>query len=303
VRNAASARVIAMEWSDVRIFLAVARSGSLGGAARELGISHPTIGRRLRALEQATGQTLFQRTRDGMTLTEAGQAVLQHAEDMEASALAVERRLAGNDGEPEGGLRISAADWFATCVLAPVLRELARRHPRIMPELVADTRPFDLARREADIAFRIVPFAGADIVQRRLMDVRYALYAAEGAPEPVAGDGSGCDLVLMDESRYTYPDGVWLRDMLPRARVVFSSNSRALQARLCALGLGFAVLPRAVGEQTPGLRAIDLGEAPPSRVMWMGYHRDLRRMDRLRALADLAGDMLGNDEAPDAEQI
>lgn len=292
-----------MEWSDIRIFLAVARSGSLGGAARELGISHPTIGRRLRALELATGQTLFQRSSDGMALTDAGQAVLQHAEDMEASALAVERRLAGNNGEPEGGLRISAADWFATCVLAPVLRELARRHPRIVPELVADTRPFDLARREADIAFRIVPFAGADIVQRRLMDIRYALYVLEGAPDPVAGDGSGCDLILMDESRYTYPDGVWLRDMLPRARVVFSSNSRALQARLCALGLGLAVLPRAVGEQTPGLRAIDLGEAPPSRVMWMGYHRDLRRMDRLRALADLAGDMLGNDEASDAEQM
>lgn len=292
-----------MEWSDVRIFLAVARSGSLGGAARELGISHPTIGRRLRALELATGQTLFQRSSDGMALTDAGQAVLQHAEDMEASALAVERRLAGNDGEVEGGLRISAADWFATCVLAPVLRELARRHPLIMPELVADTRPFDLARREADIAFRIVPFAGADIVQRRLMDIRYALYAAAGTPESIAGDGSGCDLILMDESRYTYPDGVWLRDMLPRARVALSSNSRALQARLCALGLGLAVLPRAVGEQTPGLRAIDLGEAPPSRVMWMGYHRDLRRMDRLRALADLAGDMLGNDESSDAEQI
>jgi len=291
-----------MEWSDVRIFLAVARSGSLGGAARQLGISHPTIGRRLRALEQATGQTLFQRNSDGMTLTDAGQAVLQHAEDMEASALAVERRLAGKDGETEGGLRISAADWFATCVLAPVLRELARRHPLIVPELVADTRLFDLARREADIAFRIVPFAGADIVQRRLMDVRYALYAAADTPDPRAGDGSGCDLVLMDDSLYTYPDGVWLRDMLPRARVVFSSNSRALQARLCALGLGLAVLPRAVGEQTPGLRLIDLGEAPPSRVMWMGYHRDLRRMDRLRALADLAGHMLGHSES-DAEQM
>lgn len=292
-----------MEWSDIRIFLAVARSGSLGGAARLLGLSHPTIGRRLRALEQATGQTLFQRTSDGMALTDAGQAVLQHAEDMEASALSVERRLAGNDGEPEGRLRISAADWFASCVLAPVLRELARRHALIVPELVTDTRLFDLARREADIAFRIVPFAGADIVQRRLMDIHYALYAPEGTPDPRAGDGSGCDLILMDESQHTYPDGVWLRDMLPRARVVFSSNSRMLQARLCALGLGLAVMPRAVGEQTPGLRAVDLGEAPPSRVIWMGYHRDLRRMDRLRTLADLAGRMLGHGEPSASEQI
>ncbi|WP_245835192.1 LysR family transcriptional regulator [Thalassospira mesophila] len=84
-----------MDWSDVRVFLAVARAGTLGAAARSLKISHPTAGRRLRALEDATGQVLFQRTAEGYILTDEGQSVFALAEQMEENALALERRLAG----------------------------------------------------------------------------------------------------------------------------------------------------------------------------------------------------------------
>ncbi len=101
-----------MEWSDVRIFLAIARTGTLGAAARALHLSHPTVGRRLRALEQATGHTLFQRTADGFIPTEEGNAVIALAEQMEEGALAIERRLAGQEQDLQGTLRISSADWF-----------------------------------------------------------------------------------------------------------------------------------------------------------------------------------------------
>jgi len=282
-----------MEWSDVRIFLAVARSQSLGGAARVLGISHPTVGRRLRALEAATGQTLFQRHNDGAVLTDAGEAVLKLAEDMEASALAMQRRLAGENDQPEGVLRISAAEWFAAYVLPPVLQELLRKYPRITPELLTGTRLFDLSRREADLVFRVVPFTEAGIVQRRLTRIRYAVYAAHDVDDPT-GDGANANLLLMDTSHYHYPDVAWLQQRLPKARTTFTTNSRDMQARLCARGMGLAVLPQPIGEQTPGLRRVELGEAPPSREIWMGYHQDLRRTDRLRAMADIAGRLLGD---------
>lgn len=282
-----------MEWSDIRIFLAIARSGSLGSAARTLQLSHPTVGRRLRALEEDIGQALFQRHSEGVVLTDAGEAALRLAEEMEVRVLAMQRQLAGESDQREGVLRISAADWFATYVLPPVLHELARHYPRVVPELIASHRLFDLARREADIAFRVVPFNEPDIVQRRLMRMRYALYVAGHGPDPVRGDGAGANLLLMDTSQYDYPDVLWVRDMLPRARVVFSGNSRGLQASLCARGLGYAVLPRPVGEQTPGLRRVDLGEEPPSRDFWVGYHRDLRRMKPLRVMADIAVQLLG----------
>src|SRR5215471_7177742 len=90
-----------MEWSDLKIFLAISREGTLGAAARRLGQTQPTMGRRLRALEQAVGHTLFQRTADGFVLTDEGNAVLGHAERMEDEAFAFERRLAGNEAQLE----------------------------------------------------------------------------------------------------------------------------------------------------------------------------------------------------------
>jgi DNA-binding transcriptional LysR family regulator len=124
-----------MEWGDVRVFLAVIRKGSFGEAARSLGVSHPTVGRRIKALEDEAQQALFRRTNEGLVLTDAGDRVMTLAEAMEDSALAMERRLAGNHERLEGILRISSAEWFANYVLAPVLVELTRRHPAIVPKL------------------------------------------------------------------------------------------------------------------------------------------------------------------------
>ena len=115
-----------MEWGDVRVFLAVARSGTLGAAGRLLRISHPTVSRRLQALEEATGQILFQRTSNGYVLTEDGAAVLTMAEHMEEAALAMERRLAGDVQKLEGTLRISSPDWFGAWVL-PLWQSSAER--------------------------------------------------------------------------------------------------------------------------------------------------------------------------------
>lgn len=283
-----------MEWSDVRIFLAVARAGTLGGAARALGLSHPTIGRRLRELESSTGQTLFQRTSEGFVLTDEGESVRTLAEQMEASALAMERRLAGEGEDYEGLLRISSADWFGSYVLPPVLAAFTRRYPRVSLELLTGARLFSLSRREADLAFRIVPFDGPDIVQRRLMTMPYGLYTAESLPDPVIGDGRGSALIIMDQALGHFPDVSWLDRHFPNAHIALRSNNRAVQARMCALGIGLAVLPRPIGDQTAGLRAVALEEAPPGRDMWVGYHRDLRRLGRLRALLDIAVDMLAD---------
>ncbi|WP_392887708.1 LysR family transcriptional regulator [Pseudomonas migulae] len=283
-----------MDWDDLRFFLAIARAGSLGAAAKQLGVSHPTVGRRLQALEQASGQAFFRRTSEGLVPTAIGEGILCLAEEMESSALAIARRIDGSDEQPEGILRISSADWFAGYVLAPVLSELVRRYPAVIPEVIAGQRLSDLTRREADIAFRIVPFDQPDIVQRRLMTMPYGLYTSAAEPFEPGVDGAGCRLILMNTAQAYYPDVLWLQSMLPAARTVFTSSSRTVQAQMCARGLGLAVLPRLLGDQLPALTRIELSEAPPSRDIWMGYHQDMRRLDRLRALAELASDMLGN---------
>jgi len=275
-----------MEWSDLRIFLAIARTGTLGAAARQLGQTQPTMGRRLRALEQAVGQTLFQRTSDGFVLTDEGAAVLAHAERIEEEAIAFERQLAGQGRQLDGLLRISSSDWFGARMLAPLFADFTQRHPQVTIELITDARLFSLARREADLVFRIKPFDEPEVVQRKLMRIDYALYAPAGMAPPQPGDGAGHALVTMDSAFGGLPDALWLQRLLPRAHIAFRSNNRDAQAQACAAGAGLAVLPRPLGDAMPGLQQVDLGEPPPSRDVWLGYHRDLKRLARLRALLD-----------------
>jgi DNA-binding transcriptional LysR family regulator len=256
---------VKMDWSDVRIFLAVARSGTLGAAGRLLKISHPTVSRRLQALEEATGQTLFQRTADGYVLTEEGAAVLTMAEHMEGA-------------------------W----VLPPVMARFSKAHPDVDIEVLTGTRLFSLAQREADVAFRILPFAEADIVQRRLIQMPYGVYINRDLDTPEPGKGEGFSLVTMDTSLGAFPDIDWLKQKLPGAKVALKSNNRNVQAQMSCAGVGIVVLPRPVGDQQSRLKRVDLGEDPPLREIWMGYHRDVRRSARLRAFVDMAVSMLAN---------
>ena len=277
-----------MDWSDLKIFLAVARAGTLGAAARQIGQTQPTLGRRLRALEQALGQSLFQRTSGGFVLTDEGQAVLAHAERMEEEALGIARQVSGQPDRLSGFLRLSASEWFGTYVLTPVLAEFSRRHPDVAIELVTDTRLYSLSRREADLVFRIGAFDEPDIRQRRLLVQTYGVYKKAGS------DHHGMGLILMDTALDHLPDVGWLKARRPDAPVVFRSNNREAQAHMCRMGAGLAVLPCRLAAQIGGLEPVDMGEVPPPRNLYFGYHRDLGKLARLRALVQLVTERLGD---------
>jgi DNA-binding transcriptional LysR family regulator len=268
-----------LEWSDLRVFLAIAREGTLGSAARQLGQTQPTMGRRLRALEAAVGQTLFQRTGEGFVLTGEGASVLGHAERIEEEVLAFQRQLAGQESQLRGMLRLSSSDWFGTYMLAPVLAEFGCRHPFVCVELLTDARLYSLPRREADMVFRIKPFDEPEVISRRLLHIPYALYALAGSEKPCSGDGSGARSGLSD---------------CCQTRQWRIAATTARSRRLCSYGAGLAVLPRPLGDAIPSIAALDLDEQPPGRDTFVGYHRDLRRLARMRELLSLVIEKLAN---------
>lgn len=282
-------RPLRISWDDLRLFLEIARAGTLTAAAARLKLSQPTAGRRLRSLELAVGAPLFQRTANGFRLTDEGEAMLTHAEHMEGDAIALERKLLGGARGLEGLLRLSSSDWFASRVLAAPLADFTIAHPGITIELLADARLYDLQRREADLAFRFVPFTGTDIVQRRFVTVSYALYAAASYMERhgdplVSPEGEGHHLITLDSALDQVVDSRWLRIRFPRARLAVRSNNRDAQAWACMRGAGVAALPRVLGDSLPiiALPSDDL----PGRDVWIGYHEDMRRLLRLRTLVD-----------------
>ena len=276
-----------VEWSDLRIFLAVAREGTLRAAARKLGQTQPTMGRRVRALEAAVGHTLFQRTAGGFVMTAEAASVLANAERVEKEVLAFERRLAGREAQLEGTLRLSATDWFGTLLLAPALAEFGRQHPSVAFELLTDARHYSLSRREADMVFRSRRFDEPEVVARRLMHIPFALYGVPGSDKTVLGDGTGARMITMDAIVPDLPDATWRRQYLPRSVVACQCNNRLLQARLCSEGAGLAVLPRPLGNATSNVVALEVNDPPPGRDIFVGYHRDLRRLKRLRMLLEL----------------
>lgn len=279
-----------MEWSDIRLFLAIAREGTLGAAARKLGLTQPTMGRRLKTLEAAVGHSLFQRTPDGFVLTDEGTVVMGHAERMEEEALALQRQLAGTENMLSGSLRISCSDWFGVHILAPILADFRRVHTNVIVEVLTDSRLLNLARREADLVFRIKPFTEPEVISRKLLHIPYGLYVANGSDDPSHGTGEGFSMVIMDEAFGGMPDVAWLKDRFPDAKISMRSNNRDVQARLCASGTGMAVLPRPLGDSMDVLKRVKVPNPPPGRDTWLGYHQDLRRLPRLRALTQFVGE-------------
>lgn len=184
-------------------------------------------------------------------------------------------------------LKITSSDWFGTHMLTPILAEFAILHPGITVELITEARFFNLSRREADLAFRISPFKEPDVVSRKLLHMPYGVYARKGMKRKIGVDGKGASLIALDTGFAGAPDDSWLQKKLPKAKVVFRSNSRDVQAKMCQHGTGTSVLPVPLGERLVSVERIKLGDEPTGRDTWVGYHRDLSRLARLRALLDL----------------
>ena len=174
------------DWNDLRSFLAIARAGSLQGAARILGVNHSTVFRRLNALEARLKVRLFDRSARGYGLTGAGEHMLASAERVEDEILGLERRLLGGDVRLAGTLRVTTTDTLAHGLLGPHLRAFQAAYPAIELELVTGNAFFDLSKREADVALRPSRHPGDAMVGRRLGEIAVALY---GTPDYLAARG------------------------------------------------------------------------------------------------------------------
>lgn len=274
----------ALDWDDLRVFLELARSGSLSAAARALGLSHATVGRRIASLEAALGCPLVDRRADGYGLTADGEAVRDLAQGMDERAFAILRRGGQGDGQAEGHaetlrgtVRLTMTQALADRFLVPRLGALRARHPGLDLEVVADNRSFSLARREADLAIRLARPQSGDLFARRLATVAYALYAASGAPDT---------LVAFDETLADLPEAAWLGAHLGDRRVAFRSNSVQAQLAAAKAGFGAALLPCWLAAGEAGLERIPTQAPPLTREAWLVVHRDRKDVPRVRAVID-----------------
>jgi len=287
-----------MDWDDFRYFLAVARSGSLTGAARLLKSSAATVGRRIDDLERRLGARLFERGQSGYAPTESGAAIRAKAEAVEEAVLSLEREAFGRDLRASGKVRIATAEDIASVIVAPRLGDFRRTHPGIVVELVSSWDVVNLTRREADVAIRTLRPTHGDFVVRQVGIWNCALYVSKAYARAhgIRAKASADELAALDVITWTeehhFRGGDWFDNHLARAPIVFAANSRHIQFAACKAGLGAAVLPSLAADADPELVQLLPPESVRSVPLWLVAHRDLSRTARIRAVMDFMADIM-----------
>jgi DNA-binding transcriptional LysR family regulator len=281
-------------WDDVRFFLAVARAGSLSGAARVLGVGHVTVGRRIALFEERLGVTLLNRTPDGFVVTSAGDAVLRQCMAMENAALDLERTAAGRDSLMAGSVRVTTTEALAYHVVAPAIATLRQAHPGLQVDLVVGVRSMDIARRDADLAVRLARPSASDLVCRKLGDLGFALYASKHylarAGTPKRGQGlAGHDLITFTGAP-TAISPFFLGESLDDARIALRCDNPMIQRTAAANDVGIAELACVFGDSSSEVVRVWPHEAPARRAVWLIMHQDMRRSARIRAVSSAIGE-------------
>lgn len=289
-----------IDWTDLRFFAAVARAGTLAGAARTLGVNHSTVFRRINALEGALAVKLFERTRTGYVLSAEGEEMMATAAGVEEAITALDRRLSGKDYRLSGTVRVTTTDTLGSAFLQPHLLAFRRAYPGIQTELVISNEFFSLSKREADIAIRPTRTPPEELVGRRLGNLAWAVYAGssylEGKARPRrVEDLEAHDHVGGDDSLAHLPVTRWLRRHVPEWRIAFRSNSVAAQCAAARAGLGLALLPCFVADSHPDLERLLPPVAELESELWLLTHGDLRHTARIRAFVEVVGTSIGGD--------
>lgn len=280
----------AVDWNDLRYFLAVSRTGALSRAGAELGANPTTVGRRLAALEDALATKLFDRTPDGYALTPAGRDLLPRAERMEKEAHSLAREVSGADERLAGEVRITLTEMLATRFVAPFISRFNAEHPDICLVLHCTNEVVSLARREADIALRLAKPREENVVTKRLSDIPLRLYAApsylerHGTPADPETTLAGHNVILFAATRHYRYENDWLEPRAAAGTPVLRSDSVSAIYSACVAGLGVALLPVMVAGHDSRLRPLQTATGPKTRVIWQTVHRDLRSSARVRAV-------------------
>ncbi|MFC6297277.1 LysR family transcriptional regulator [Pseudomonas sp. CCM 7893] len=276
-------------WELYRSFLGVLREGSLSGAARRLGITQPTVGRHIAALEKALNVALFTRSPSGLLPTAVALTLRTHAETMETTAAALERVASSQGPQVRGVVRVSASEVIGVEVLPPILARLRQQHPHLKVELVLSSRLLDLLQLEADIAVRMVRPSQEQLLARRIGNIELGLHAHNdylqyhGTPRQLS-ELAHHAIIGYDQ------ENAFIRSLplkgIDRSHFALSSDSDLAQLALIRAGAGIGVCQVPLAQQDSRLTRVLADAFSLELDTWVTMHEDLRNSPRCRVTFD-----------------
>jgi DNA-binding transcriptional LysR family regulator len=281
------------DWDDLRIFLAVARAGSLSGAARTLGVTHSTVFRRIGAFETRLGARLFDRLSGGYALTAAGEEMRDSVLRIEEEIAALALKVTGQDQRLSGMIRITTTDLLAVGVLPRHIAAFRAEWPGIEIEVVVADTVLDLTLREADVALRIGSPVQETLVGRRVGRLAFAVYAASGPSPRTPGDPGDGEWI-----GYGSAHGPLSRNLAhwwPQMRQVYRTNSIIAAHAAARAGIGLATLPCVLADCDAELVRADSLPQDFMLDLWLLTHEDLRNTTRIRIFLDFMAAALAAD--------
>ncbi|MEL7450626.1 MAG: LysR family transcriptional regulator [Pseudomonadota bacterium] len=290
-----------VNWDDFRFFLALAKAGNMSAAAEALNVSQPTIGRRIRELESRLDARLFERTAEGYVLTAAGEEIRELARQMEAEALAIERRVQGSDTRPRGRVCVALTEGLASHWLVHRLDDFKAQCPDVELELAIGIPASDLMRREADIALRMGEPGSEQLVGRKLGQVSFGLYGSEayfdrrGEPRTLSAL-SRHDIIESERDIGNLVQARVLRKAARGANVSLRCDHVGTQMEAASRGLGLVALATYMTRGAPGLRRVLAKAFDVKLDLWLLTHRDVREAARVRVVMDFIAAELRRDE-------
>lgn len=276
------------DWDDLRIFLAVARQGSVTQAAIALEVNHSTVSRRIGAFEKKIGTRLFDRLSSGFAITQAGEELMTIAQEVERSISALDRKIMAQDHVMKGKLRIAVPATMAASDLMPYIAEFSKMHPDVEMQIFGSDRHINLHMNEADIAIRVTNTPPETLMGRRVANIAGAVYAAQIYLQEY--DCTPETIIDRQNHRWVWhtlekkrPN--WLQKYYPNARMVCQMDSKLACFEAINHGLGIGQMPCRVGDADPTLHRIPPFDATPDLDVWVLYHPSLAATARIQAFS------------------
>lgn len=284
------------DWADIQVFLAIADAGTLGAAGAPLGLTQPSVGRRLSAMEERLGVKLFIRDGRRLQLTDAGLSIMDSARRIEREMLAISGALDGQTQGLAGEVTISAAEGIGTEWLTPELVKFKHRHPDILVNIQIENRKADLLHREADIALRFGRPTEADLIGRKLTELGFGYYMRRDMVADTRLIHSLEDLNDLPVVEFSERNGpINIHNLISdlaefstarRSPVALTTNSPAAHIAAVRSGIGYGILSHRWATLFPELQRILDHEPMPTIELWLVTHQDVRHSARIRAMAD-----------------
>lgn len=288
----------AIDWNDLKYFLAVARAGTIRGGGAIIQANHATVSRRITALETMVHSRLFDRSKGGLVLTQSGEELLPFAVQIEEQIAAASRVITGRDVSPSGAIYVSIPPFLSLSSIIEDIAEFGVTHEAIEIRLHISNSFVSLERREADITLRYVTEVVEDVVGRKLAACTSAAYCTPSYASRIKNNGGeGLHMVGWDEQEGA-KSAPWLKNTdYPKAQLRHRVMEGVPQVELAAAGAGLTYIPCFIGDRDARLVRAPFQSPRPDRNLWLLLHGDLRKTARIRLFVDFIAEKVSRRRA------